>query len=551
MPRFLFGPADNERQFDRFLKNPVDAGRWATFGAACPSWEAATAGFDTSPEALLLWPGYASVPAWVWSAPVPVVALAHAPNLLWNGYRHTLPLADLVLTDAPSAERLKRAGLTHVRPANLFGLDRRFLAGIDTPEVERDIDILFVGNIHAAVQGSRGKWLGRLGSLAARYRVQIAAGVFDEKYSALLRRAKLVFNHAVRSECNLRAFEAAASGAVLLQESDNAELRAFLEPESEYAPYTDTDFENVVERLLVGKETRRAMAARARERVRGYAFDVLVEKALDVGGAGWEAVTDRASKRAVDPPKLSLAGRLWQRTALAGPTADPELVRDLERAGDRHALALIVDAPAASEPHLAVAAAEGNRLSAAGHAWSLASLGRTTEAVAGLRGVLADLDANPTLTEAEQETIPYPVRFDYLRVGWERAGYDHPDDPAAENAAKARLLKGRVAAVLAELTGELAAYTLAAQCCPEIPAARAALGSALARAGRFAEGILHLRFAIENDPFDAPAARALQAAARRVGRCRRRSRREECPEPVCESRTGTHPRCLRGRSPGT
>ncbi len=476
MPRFLFGPADDEREFDRFLKNPVDAGRWATFGAACPSWEAAVAGFDTSPEAVLLWLGYASVPAWVWSAPVPVVALAHDPNLLWNGYQHTLPLADLVLTDALSAERFQRAGLAHVRPANLFGLDRHFLAGIDTPEAERDIDVLFVGNLHPAVQGPRSRWLGRLGLLAGRYQVRIAAGVFDEKYSALLRRAKLVFNPAVRGECNLRAFEAAASGAVLLQEADNAEVRDFLEPESEYASYTDTDFENVVERLLAGEETRRAMAARARERVRGYAFDILIEKALDVGGAGWDVVKERAAQRVAAPPALSLAGRLWQRTALAGPNADPSLVRDLEAAGDRHALALLVDTPAAAEPHLAAAAGEGNRLSAAGHAWSLASLGQTTEAVAGLRRVLADLDAHPTLSEAERETIPYPVRFDYLRVGWERAGYDHPDDPAAENAAKLTLLKGRVAAVLAELTGELAAYTLAAQCCPEIPAARAAAG---------------------------------------------------------------------------
>src|SRR4051794_40775420 len=99
MPRFLFGPVPNDAFADRFLHNAVAAKRWATFDATRPSWEAATGGCGEEPEVLLVWPGYTSVPAWVWSAPVPVVALAHDPNLLAHGYRHLLPLADLVLTD--------------------------------------------------------------------------------------------------------------------------------------------------------------------------------------------------------------------------------------------------------------------------------------------------------------------------------------------------------------------------------------------------------------------------------------------------------------------
>src|SRR4051794_19078616 len=127
MPRFLFGPADDPANADRFLHAPVAAGRWATFPARCPSWDAATAGAGP-PDAVLVWPAYASVPAWVWAAPVPVVALAADANLLWHGYRHLLHLADLVLADAPSADRLRRAGLPHARAANLFGLDRHLLA---------------------------------------------------------------------------------------------------------------------------------------------------------------------------------------------------------------------------------------------------------------------------------------------------------------------------------------------------------------------------------------------------------------------------------------
>jgi len=44
----------------------------------------------------------------------------------------------------------------------------------------------------------------------------------------------------VRGECNLRALEAAASGAVLLQEAENTEVQEYLQPGTEYVPYTAT-----------------------------------------------------------------------------------------------------------------------------------------------------------------------------------------------------------------------------------------------------------------------------------------------------------------------
>src|SRR5262249_14508916 len=153
----------------------------------------------------VVWPGYTSVPAWVWSAPVPVVAAAHDPNLLFHTFRHALPCADLVLTDAPSAEKLRRAGLEHVRAANLFGLDRHFAVAIDQPEGPRDLDVVFVGDINPHTRGRRLPWLGRIAALADRFRVLITAGVFGAEYRALLRRAKLVFNRSSRGACNLRA----------------------------------------------------------------------------------------------------------------------------------------------------------------------------------------------------------------------------------------------------------------------------------------------------------------------------------------------------------
>src|SRR5437660_1485511 len=70
---------------------------------------------------------YQAVPAWVWSAPVPLVGLAGDAQDQWHAYRRALPCCDLVLADAPTVERLHQQGIAHARPANLFGLGRAFL----------------------------------------------------------------------------------------------------------------------------------------------------------------------------------------------------------------------------------------------------------------------------------------------------------------------------------------------------------------------------------------------------------------------------------------
>src|SRR5262249_46856225 len=103
-----------------------------------------------TPELVALWLPYTQIPAGLWTAPVPLPGLAADWNLPFHAYRTVLPRCDAVLADAPGVEVLRRAGHAHAQPANLFGLERAFL---DEPpsEHQRDIDVLFVGNMSAAV----------------------------------------------------------------------------------------------------------------------------------------------------------------------------------------------------------------------------------------------------------------------------------------------------------------------------------------------------------------------------------------------------------------
>src|SRR5262249_34400973 len=79
------------------------------------------------------------------------------------------------------------------------------------------------------------------------------------------------------------------------------------------------------------------------------------------------------------------------------------------------------------------------------------------------------------------------------------------------------LLRWRLHALLAGLTGELVHYYEAALARPDLPTTRAELGCALGRAGQPAAAAPHLRAAASANPFDAEAARALAQALAAAG----------------------------------
>src|SRR5207244_7360042 len=87
----------------------------------------------------------------------------------------------------------------------------------------------------------------------------------------------------------------------------------------------------------------------------------------------------------------------------------------------------------------------------------------------------------------------FPLGFDLFRVEWERAAWSNAGRLTAEASARTTLLRWRLHTLLAEATGELAHYYEAAVYRPDLPPARAALGCALGRAGRFVEAAGHLR----------------------------------------------------------
>src|SRR5262245_46842803 len=181
MRRYLLGPITKEFA-EQNLGHEIQTGNCLTFNTRgdadltighLDNWDSVQARLpaDWQPDFLVLYLPYTSIPSCLWSAPIPIIGVAADWNLLWHHYRSVLRRCDLVLTDAAGVEVMRREGILQARAAVLYGYGRdwkedqesRIEDGVSS---QRHIDILFVGNLHPAVQRERLKWLGRLASLS-------------------------------------------------------------------------------------------------------------------------------------------------------------------------------------------------------------------------------------------------------------------------------------------------------------------------------------------------------------------------------------------------
>ena len=234
-------------------------------------------GFE--PDAIMLWwPDQDPIPVGLERCPVPSIAVMSDYNLTMPHLRRVWPFFDLVLCDRPSLTVMGRLPFARVEPWCQFSF---------RPDVhreygeERDIDLCFVGNLHPIVQRERFPWLERLARLEERYHVVVTSCEQGEPYGRLLARSKIVFNRSVRGEINLRAFEATAAGALLMQERENLEIRDFFVEDREVVLYSPDDLETKIVELLRDDERRTRIAHAGQRRVQEHRlprlFDTLPE----------------------------------------------------------------------------------------------------------------------------------------------------------------------------------------------------------------------------------------------------------------------------------
>ena len=177
-----------------------------------------------------------------------------------------------------------------VHPEHLFPLYSQISTLHKPWPVEKDIDVLFLGNLNHAAHADRARYLERLAKLSDRYRVVIAGGIVGEAYGQLLARARIVFNHSIRGELNLRVFETLACGSLAFIEDTNEEVRDWFKPGHEIVLYNADDFEERVRYYLDNPSEAARIAANGHARAGEFAgenrYDGIIDWAAGRVGSG-------------------------------------------------------------------------------------------------------------------------------------------------------------------------------------------------------------------------------------------------------------------------
>lgn len=196
------------------------------------------------PDLLLCWcPERLPPPLEIEACPIRTAAVVSDWTVYYPQLEHNLARYDVVITDRLGERSMRAPGVSphYIGPlySHRTGVHRHL-------HLERDIDIVFAGNLNPATHAHRGRLLEKVASLADRRRVVIASGLPPEEYAILLNRARIAFNFALRREMNLRSFEALACGALLFVEDENLEAHDYLKDGESAVFYSS---ERLVEQL--------------------------------------------------------------------------------------------------------------------------------------------------------------------------------------------------------------------------------------------------------------------------------------------------------------
>ena len=243
---------------------------------------------DWQPELLIWWGFHYALPPDMADAPCPTVLIVSDWHYHYAAVREYLAAFDLVLCDRALLAGLEQQGVSNARYWPAYGFDPDMMAapvGAQNfePRQAREIDVCFLGNTNPATYQTRNRLLRQVAGLGDRYRILIRHEVPHPAYAQLLQRSKIVFNHALRREMNLRAYEAAACGALLFQEEDNLELGEILPtagPQQACVTYNEANLPDLLDYYLRHPLEREAIALRGQQLIQAHSYERQFESLL-------------------------------------------------------------------------------------------------------------------------------------------------------------------------------------------------------------------------------------------------------------------------------
>lgn len=226
-------------------------------------------------------------PPGIEDCPYPTVAIIHDWPLNFQSTLDYAQAFDYVLADRAFLEVLAHQGFEQAAYWNCYAHDP--MQSYLLPGLERIYDIAFLGNVGYHYHRERNPWLERLLQLGDRYRVLISDRYYRDDYTRFLNQSKIVFNHSIRGEMNMRSFEAVACGALLFCEEDNLEIRDFLTDGVSCVLYNADNLEEKLIYYLEHPQERQAIAMQGvlemSQQSAAHQFQKIIQKIPDFQAA--------------------------------------------------------------------------------------------------------------------------------------------------------------------------------------------------------------------------------------------------------------------------
>ncbi len=208
-------------------------------------------------------PEYYFIPIGIENSEALTFALISDWNLNFILLKDYIEIFDYIFTDLKGVNTFKNHGLNNVSYFPLFPLQVQSYEGFNNSE--KIYDICFIGNINDDIQVKRSEYLYKIASLAYKYKVFLASNIYGDEYKKALSQSKIIFNLSIRSELNVRVFEALNARSLLLFEDDNLEIKNFLKPDFHFVEYNKDNLIDKIEYYLDNDSKRNEIIDNAYE----------------------------------------------------------------------------------------------------------------------------------------------------------------------------------------------------------------------------------------------------------------------------------------------
>lgn len=232
-------------------------------------------------DLIIFWkPEHEPIPIDIKKLNIPIIGIITDWSIELEAILDSIKYFDWIFTDLKGVSILNKLGFNNVSYWTVGGYVESLHKKLD--DCKKIYDVVFIGNLNNTLHNHRTKWLYRLSKLSNKYNIKIIGGVYGEEYVKIINQSKIVFNHSIRGELNMRSYETLACGSLLFQEEENLEISLYFKNKKEYISYSETDFEDLLEYYINNDIERENIANSGNLTVQNHSYEKHFKNLLDL-----------------------------------------------------------------------------------------------------------------------------------------------------------------------------------------------------------------------------------------------------------------------------